>query len=142
AGAGQERLAMKADAFQVTTDRIIGLLEKGVVPWQKPWRSGQQMPRNLISKKDYRGVNVFLLHAMMYESPYWLTFNQAKELGGYIKQGEKACPVVFWKWLDVPDADKPTGKKAYPSFVTTRFLISLSATAFHKTRSLFWMPVN
>jgi antirestriction protein ArdC len=59
-------------------------------------------------------VNVFLLHAMMYESPCWLTFNQAKELGGHIKQGEKASPVVFWKWLEVADADKPTGKKTVP----------------------------
>src|SRR4030095_8590264 len=72
------------------------------------------MPRNLISKREYRGVNVFLLHAMMYESPYWLTFNQAKELGGHIKAGEKACPVVFWKWLEVQDAEKPSGKKTVP----------------------------
>jgi antirestriction protein ArdC len=55
-----------------------------------------------------------LLHAMMYGSPCWLTFNQAKELGGHIKQGEKASPVVFWKWLEVADADKPTGKKTVP----------------------------
>jgi antirestriction protein ArdC len=48
-------------------------------------------------------VNVFLLHAMSYQSPFWLTFNQAKELGGSVKRGEKACPVVFWKWLDVED---------------------------------------
>src|SRR4029453_14435797 len=32
---------MKADAYQVITDRIIGLLERGVIPWQKPWQSGQ-----------------------------------------------------------------------------------------------------
>ena len=60
---------MKADAYQVITDRIIGLLQQGVIPWQKPWQTGQHMPRNLISKREYRGVNVFLLHAMMYESP-------------------------------------------------------------------------
>src|SRR6266542_717409 len=92
---------MKADAYQVITDRVIALLEQGNIPWQKPWQSGDLMPRNLISKREYRGVNVFLLHAMSYESPFWLTFNQAKELGGNVKRGEKACPVVFWKWLDV-----------------------------------------
>ena len=95
---------MKVDAYQVITDRIIGLLEQGVIPWQKPWQSGEMMPRNLISKKQYRGVNVFLLHAMMYENPFWLTFNQALELGGNVKKGEKACPVVFWKWLDSKEA--------------------------------------
>jgi len=61
------------------------------------------MPRNLISKREYLGVNVFLLHAMSYESPFWLTFNQAKELGGNVKRGEKACPVVLWKWLDAEE---------------------------------------
>src|SRR5678815_190007 len=105
---------MKADAYQIITDRIVGPWEKGVVPWQRPWRGGEQMPRNLISQKEYRGVNVFLLHAMMYESPYWLTFNQAKSLGGHVKQGEKACPVVFWKWLDVDDPESPKGTKRVP----------------------------
>ena len=59
------------------------------------------MPRNLASGKPYRGVNVFLLHAMSYTSPYWLTFKQAQELGGHVRKGEKSCPVVFWKWLEV-----------------------------------------
>ena len=105
---------MKTDAFQVVTDRIIGLLETGVVPWQKPWRGGAMMPKNLVSKKDYRGVNVFLLEAMSYQSPFWLTFNQAKELGGSVRKGEHACPVVFWKWLEVPATGEPTGKKTVP----------------------------
>jgi len=105
---------MKADAYQVITDRIAGLLEKGVVPWQKPWHSGDQMPRNLVSKREYRGVNVFLLHAMMFESPFWLTFNQAKELGGHVKKGERGSPVVFWKWLDVAAMEQPTGRKTVP----------------------------
>src|SRR5438093_1439379 len=92
---------MKADAYQVITDRVIALLEQGNIPWQKPWQSGDLMPRNLISKREYRGVNVFLLHAMSYQSPYWLTYKQAQELGGNVKRAEKACPVVFWKWLDL-----------------------------------------
>ena len=29
---------MKADAYQVITDRIVGLLEQGTVPCQKPWQ--------------------------------------------------------------------------------------------------------
>ncbi len=98
----------------IVTDRIIGLLEQGVVPWQKPWRGGEMLPRNLVSKREYRSVNVFLLQAVMYESPFWLTFNQAKELGGHVKKGEHACPVAFWKWLEVAAQDQPTGKKTVP----------------------------
>ena len=72
------------------------------------------MPRNLASQREYRGVNVFLLHAMLYESPFWLTFNQARELGGHVKKSERACPVVFWKWLDIDASDETTEKKRVP----------------------------
>jgi antirestriction protein ArdC len=105
---------MKADAYQIITDRIIHLLEQGTVPWQKPWQGGETMPRNLVSKKEYRGINVFLLHAMSYESPFWLTFNQARELGGSVRKGEKACPVVFWKILNVQSPGQPDGKEKIP----------------------------
>ncbi len=99
-GRARERLAVNVTAYQVITDRIVSLLEKGAVPWQKPWQGADLLPQNLMSKKAYRGVNVFLLHAMSYSNPFWLTFKQAQELGGSVRRGEKACPVVFWKWLD------------------------------------------
>ena len=79
------------------TERIVSLLEQGTVPWQKPWKAKTGMPRNLVSKKPYRGINVFLLLSMRYESPFWLTFRQAAQLGATVRKGEKACPVIFWK---------------------------------------------
>lgn len=94
---------MRVDPYQVITDRVIGLLEQGQIPWQKPWNSAQLMPRNAVSGREYRGVNVFLLHAMCFESPFWLTYKQALALGGNVRKGEKACPVVFWKWLDAEE---------------------------------------
>jgi antirestriction protein ArdC len=81
--------------YQIITDRILDCLSNGVVPWRKPWRT--EAPKNLISGKDYRGVNVLLLHAAPFESPHWLTFNQARTLGGVVKKGERGTPVVFWK---------------------------------------------
>jgi antirestriction protein ArdC len=91
---------MKESVYQIITDRIIGLLEKGTVPWHQPWHENHRLPRNLVSNKEYRGINIFLLHAMAYESPFWLTFHQAIQLGGHVRPGERSCPVVFWKWLD------------------------------------------
>lgn len=79
------------------------------MPWRKPWKAQSGLPRNLVSKKPYRGINVLLLHAMSYESPFFLTFRQAQELGGSVRKGEKACPVVFWKQFEVED--KETGEK-------------------------------
>jgi antirestriction protein ArdC len=104
-----ERNFMKANLYDQITERIIALLEKGTVPWRKPWKAQTGLPRNLITKKTYRGINTLLLHAMHYESPYWLTFRQALELGGHVRKGEKACPVVFWKQLE--REDKQTGEK-------------------------------
>jgi antirestriction protein ArdC len=44
--------------------------------------------------------------------PYWLSFKQAKELGGSVKKGEKATPVVFWKWIEAQEVDPETGLPA------------------------------
>jgi antirestriction protein ArdC len=90
-----------ASVYEQVTERMIALLEKGNVPWRKPWNVQTGLPRNFVSKKPYRGINSFLLHAMQYESPYWLTYRQATELGGYVRKGEKACRVVFWKRLEI-----------------------------------------
>jgi antirestriction protein ArdC len=100
---------MKNPTYDRITDRITALLEQGTVPWHKPWKARTGLPRNFVSKNPYRGINVFLLLAMMYESPFWLTFRQVSELGGSVRKGEKACPVVFWKRRTVED--KVTGEE-------------------------------
>jgi antirestriction protein ArdC len=84
------------DVYSIITELIIEKLEAGTIPWHKPWRS-IGAPRNLITKKLYRGVNVWLLTVQGYTSPYWATMRQINELGGQVRKGEKATPVVFWK---------------------------------------------
>jgi antirestriction protein ArdC len=92
----------KFDIYEMVTGRICEQLEKGTVPWRKTWKggNGENMPRNLVSKKPYNGINLFLLACAPYTSPFWVTFNQAKSLGGSVKSGQKAWPVVFWKLLE------------------------------------------
>jgi antirestriction protein ArdC len=85
--------------YEIVTNRIMTFLEEGTIPWKKPWRSTEG-PRNLISKKPYRGINQFLLNCSSYSSPYWLTYRQAQEKGGHIRKGEKSSLVVFWKWIN------------------------------------------
>lgn len=93
------------NVYDVINTRIMELLAQGTVPWRKTWNATSNQPKNLITKKDYRGVNVFLLACMPYSSPYWLTFKQAQDKGGFVRKGEKSTPVVFWKWLDRKDAN-------------------------------------
>ena len=96
---------MNIRSYERVTERIVALLEQGTVPWHKPWTVKTGLPLNIISKKPYRGINVFLLMAMGYESPHWLTFRQAIRLGGNVKKGEKSCPVVFWKQSKIEDEE-------------------------------------
>src|SRR5215467_8297383 len=85
-----------SSVYEIITGKILEELEKGVVPWRKPWRT--LPPANLVSKKPYRGINVFLLALQGYGSQYWLTFNQAKQLGGNVRRGEHGTKIVFWKF--------------------------------------------
>jgi len=96
---------MENNVYDMINSRIMDLLEKGTVPWRRGWNVTSSMPRSLSTKKEYRGVNVFLLASMQFAQPWFLTFNQIKERGGIIKQGEKACPIVFWKWIDRTDPE-------------------------------------
>jgi antirestriction protein ArdC len=84
------------DVYQIITERIIEKLEAGCVPWHKPWHS-IGAPRNLVSQKPYRGINVWLLTVQGYTSPYWATIRQINQLGGQVRKGEKSTPVVFWR---------------------------------------------
>lgn len=83
-----------ADVYQIITDRIISQLEAGTVPWRKPWKGS---PTNLVSKKEYRGLNVMILATAGFGSPYWLSFKQVGQLGGTVRKGSKSTPVIFWK---------------------------------------------
>lgn len=96
---------MSIKVYEAINNRIMEMLEQGTVPWRKPWNAASNIPRNLISKREYRGINVFLLACMPYSSPYWITFKQAQAKGAHVRKGEKSTPVIFWKWLDRNDAD-------------------------------------
>jgi antirestriction protein ArdC len=100
-----------ANVFELITDQILAHLNNGVIPWRKPWTSKIRFPRNLVTGKLYRGINIWLLLASSYASPYWLTFNQAKDLGGTIKKGEKSSIVVFWSFKEVEEVNKDTGQR-------------------------------
>ena len=110
------------DVYQIITDKIINLLENGVVPWRRPWTS-TGLPRNLVSKKPYRGINYFLLSASKYVSPFWLTMRQANELGGRIRKGEESTAVVFWKIEDAKQSSEDLDTEETDEKTRRRFLL-------------------
>jgi antirestriction protein ArdC len=88
--------------IQAVNDKVIdGLKDKGL-SWFRPWKSGEEnQPMNRVSRKHYKGFNIFLLNAEMirhnYSSNQWLTYKQCAEKGGQVSRGSKSTDVYFWK---------------------------------------------
>lgn len=89
---------------EAVTERLIGMLESGTAPWQKPWDAGiaaMNRPHNF-NGRPYHGVNALMLWCTAidkgYEDPRWLTFKQVNKLGGHVNKGEKAQIVEYWQW--------------------------------------------
>jgi antirestriction protein ArdC len=107
---------MKKDLYQTVTNRILSELEKGCVPWVKPWAAtaGANQPCNADTGRPYSGVNIILIWQAMASNPQWttprfLTFKQCQALGGHVKKDEHGIQVYFVKPLLVK------GKKEQPA---------------------------
>lgn len=94
---------------------MIAKIESMTQSWQKPWIFGKGLlPYNLVSGKNYTGVNILTLLMLTevrgYQTPVYMTFRQAKSLDLQVLKGSKQFPVVFWKpfYLAVaPTAGQP-----------------------------------
>ncbi|MBA4850506.1 ArdC family protein [Emticicia sp. BO119] len=82
------------DVYTRVTEKIIALLEKDVVPWRKPWQPNG-MPKNLISKRPYTGINAMLLNTLDYPQNYFLTHYQLQQIGGRVRKGEKGAFIIY-----------------------------------------------
>lgn len=92
----------KENIYETLTSRILEKMKGNVVPWRRPWkemRISSRTPRN-IKGRAYRGYNWFFLMMLGYDEPVFLTYNQAKALGGNVIKGEHGFPVCFWTILE------------------------------------------
>src|SRR5262249_39091982 len=97
---------MKRDLYAEVYARIIAELEAGAAPWIKPWSStpGANVPCNAVTNRPYSASNVVLLwmaNAAGYRTPRFLTFKQALDLGGHVRQGERGTKLYFVKQLEM-----------------------------------------
>ncbi|TIT03441.1 zincin-like metallopeptidase domain-containing protein [Mesorhizobium sp.] len=100
AGAGRSGRT-GASLYQEITDRIIAELERGTVPWVKPWgraKADLGLPSNAATGRAYSGINILILWGAVIERSYlsqnWLTFRQALSLGGNVRKGEHGTTIV------------------------------------------------
>jgi len=103
------------EMYTIITEKLVAQIEKsGKLPWQKPWKTSKTIlrsgriinpnePMNYVSKRNYSGVNFWLLQCNEFTSNYWVTFKQMQGLKGKLKVNaetgkteQKATPVVFW----------------------------------------------
>jgi len=81
------------DIYKKVTDLIIERLEAGQIAWENPVINNCR-PQNLVTGHIYRGINPLILS--LCETPYFMTFKQAKNIKANVKKGAKSLPVVFW----------------------------------------------
>ena len=104
------------DLYQTITDKIIDQLERGVAPWHQPWANiGGGLPRNVVSRKSYRGINTLLLWNAAeehgYRSSLWATYRQWDLLGGHVNRGERATKIIYWNVATKTTVDRATGEE-------------------------------
>ena len=88
------------DIYAEITNRIISEMETGVILWQKPWvASGGCV--SYATGKPYSLLNQMLLG----RPGEYATYQQVQAAGGYVRRGEKAHMVVFWKFLQKEDEE-------------------------------------
>jgi antirestriction protein ArdC len=99
-----------AEIRKQVTEQLLQAMEKGVLPWRKPWTSSPNSGRaiNVDSNRHYRGINPLLLNMAStrhgFQSRYWGTFQQWKNRGMSVRRrphtvqdGEWGCRIVFYK---------------------------------------------
>lgn len=115
------------DVYREVTERIIECLERGTLPWVRPWNAGVAI--NASSGRAYRGVNILTtaLHqaAGGYSSSGFLTFNQVRQLGGWVRRGEKGVRIVAYRAIETTAAveNEEADEPASPWFVVRTFTV-------------------
>ena len=118
-------------AEKLTAEIIEGITNENL-QWEKVWNP-LNAPKNYFSNRHYLGFNAlylgYITQKRKYSQPCFLSFKQAKTLGGNVKKGEKGTTIVFWKISKFVKGEKTTdsgekediyGKKFTP-FVWTVF---------------------
>jgi antirestriction protein ArdC len=103
---------MKRDIYTEVSARILQELERGALPWVKPWSAtaGQNTPCNAVTNRPYSGCNVILLWLARergWPTPRFVTFKQALDAGGNVRKGEHGTKVYFVKQLHIKDKNAP-----------------------------------
>ena len=107
--------------YEEITDKLIAMMEKGIIPWTKPWVCGGGIV-SYATGKPYS-----LLNRMLLDRPgAYVTFHQVQEAGGRIRKGAKARKIYFYKPTVIETSEEIDGKNVInqrPSVIRKSFNI-------------------
>lgn len=105
-----EASAPKFDIYEHINNVVIEGLEKQGLKWFRSWKDNEG-PINRATKTHYNGINIFWLNWVCatkgYKHNQWLTYKQATEMKGQVRNGEKSTDVFFYQ---ISFFHKPTNK--------------------------------
>lgn len=96
-----------ATVYDIVTEKIVKELEKGTIPWRKPWIDVRStingeavLQQNLFTRKPYRGINSLLTMLSPFNSPFWVSQGELRKRGIVIKRGEEKnyTPIIYFNW--------------------------------------------
>lgn len=121
---------MTRSVYEIITEKNIEQLEKGVVPWRKPWTNSNAV--NWKTQKPYRGINIFLVEPGEYASK-----KQILEAGGRIKKEElkNSHIIVYWLWKEKEDEETKEKKTFAKPFYYRVWEIYKQCTGLESKRS-------
>ena len=106
----------KFDIYEMITERVIAEMEKGEIPWKKPWFNVND---GAFSHRDGRCYSL-LNQIMLGNNHEYVTWKEIQNEKGKLKKGAKAKQVVFWSILEKTDTDKD-GKEVKKSIPFLRY---------------------
>ena len=83
---------MNKDVYSDITARIIDQLEKGVIPWHKPWTGINSGAISYATGRPYSLINQFILN----RPGEYITFGRCKKEGGRVNKGAKHKDIYRW----------------------------------------------
>lgn len=106
---------MTMHANEIITNKIISELEKGIIPWEKPW-FGSALTGNAITKKPYSLMNQMLLthHGLHF------SFKQLQEKKGTMVKPENWADLCSKDWDSLSEGQRFSALADIVMFYTTK----------------------
>lgn len=111
---GKKEVQETRTAVDKVLSVMLEAIKNGEVPWRKPFTddprlAGASLPRNPKTKHIYTGTNRLVLRFIAdekgYEDGRWMTYNQATEMGGQVRKGEKGTFILVPRIIPVKDKE-------------------------------------